>query len=149
MGAIDTAANGREILGIGWQFPVRIGPAGRSGIGAPVAGGIALARYEEDIEQAIRIILGTRPGERRMRPEFGCRVHELTFEPDNPTTHGLMERYVREALEFWEPRIEVTSVTVAELNQSGWVDIEVQYSVEATKDERSLVYPFYVIGVDG
>lgn len=142
------AAN--EILGVGWNFPVRVDRAapGVAAVGK-ASGGIALVRYEQDIEQAVRIILGTRPGERRMRPTFGCRVHELIFAPINATTFGQISRYVRDALEMWEPRVEVDEVDVQPApGAAGWVDITITYTVRATKDERSIVYPFYVIGED-
>jgi phage baseplate assembly protein W len=137
-----------EILGVGWHFPVRVdrASAGAEAIGR-ASGGIALVRHEQDIEQAIRIILGTRPGERRMRPTFGCRVHELVFAPVNATTFGQISRYVRDALDMWEPRIDVEDVDVtAAPGEAGWIDIDVSYTVRSTKDERSIVYPFYVIG---
>jgi hypothetical protein len=138
----------QALLGVGWHFPVRVDlrrPGERSAIDHG-RGGIALARYEDDIDQAIRIILMTEPGERRMRPTFGCRVHELVFAPMNATTFGYMERYVEEALATWEPRIELASVDIEPTTQHGWVDIAVSYRVRATKDDRTLVYPFYMIG---
>jgi hypothetical protein len=138
----------QALLGVGWHFPVRV-DLRRSGERSAIdrgRGGIALARYEDDIEQAIRIILMTEPGERRMRPTFGCRVHELVFAPLNATTFGYMERYVEEALALWEPRIEVVSIDIEPTTQAGWVDIAVSYQLRATKDDRTLVYPFYMIG---
>jgi phage baseplate assembly protein W len=138
---------GREILGVGWHFPVRVDTsngAHNSAVGR-ASGGIALARHETDIEQAVRIILSTRPGERRMRPAFGCRIHELLFDPINARTFGLVRRFVTEALERWEPRIEVQEVEVDHTGAEGTIDISVVYEIRATKEERSLVYPFYVI----
>ena len=138
----------QALLGVGWHFPVRVDlrrPQERASIGR-ARGGIALARHEDDIEQAIRIVLGTQPGERRMRPTFGCRIHELVFAPISATTFGYMRRYVEEALTVWEPRIEIRSIDVAASGQDGWVDLDLHYGVKATKDERTLVYPFYMIG---
>jgi len=144
--------NGRDVqralVGVGWHFPVRVdlrrphelAPLGRA------RGGIALVGYEADIEQAIRIIIATHPGERRMRPTFGCQIHDLVFAPMNATTFGYMRRYVEEALTQWEPRIDVQSVDVRPAPQDGWVDVAIGYRIRSTKDERSLVYPFYVIG---
>jgi len=130
-------AQDREYIGQGWAFPLRIDPQG----------GIALAKGERDIEQAIRIILGTAPGERRMRPEFGCRIHELVFAPHNAATERLVADYVQEALERWEPRIELRDVAVAAApGQEGALLVEVKYQVKDTHDERSIVYPFYLIG---
>src|SRR5881392_1818175 len=89
-----------DFLGVGWAFPVQVDARGR----------IALARHERDIEEAIRLILLTPPGQRVMRPEFGCRVHDLIFAPNDATTAGLAAYYVEEALGMWEPRIRVQEV---------------------------------------
>ena len=126
------------LIGRGWAFPVGI-----SG-----SGGIAMAAGHDDLEQAIRIILGTAPGERAMRPDFGCRIHELVFAPTTGETIGLAKHYVEEALGWWEPRIDVQDVTVEADASNGtaarlWVSI--RYQARATKDERTLVYPFYLI----
>jgi len=138
----------REILGVGWHFPVRIDRRLPGEFAPPDRGrgGIALARYEEDIEQAIRIILSTAKGERRMRPTFGCDVQTLVFAPANATTFGLMRFYVEEALAMWEPRINVRDVQVNSTGVDGRVDIVISYEIRTTKDERTLVYPFFVIG---
>ena len=138
----------RRLLGVGWHFPVRVDLRRRGEAGSVdrARGGIALARFEDDIGQAIRIILATRPGERRMRPTFGCRIHDLVFAPINATTFGYARRYVEEALTQWEPRITVRDVEVFSASHDGWVDISIRYEVRATKDERTLVYPFYIVG---
>lgn len=126
----------RTFLGSGWNFPP--GVDGR--------GGIAMADDATDIEQAIRIILGTSRGERPMRPDFGCRIHELIFSPINASTTGLVARHVEEALGWWEPRIEVTDVDVApDRVEPARLTITVRYQIKASHQERSLVYPFYVI----
>ena len=110
-------------------------------------GGLALARHEDDIAQAIRIILSTSKRERRMRPTFGCDINTLIFAPANATTFGLMRHYIEEALTVWEPRITVKDVEVeAPATAEGRVDIYITYEVRATKDERTLVYPFYTMG---
>ena len=125
-----------DIVGKGWQFPPRLGRRGSIGL----VGG------EAEIEQAILIILHTAPGQRVMRPEFGCRLPELVFAPNNNLTAGLAERYVREALGRWEPRIRLVSVTVTpdEDNRARLL-ISVAYRIKATHSRRSLVYPFYLI----
>ncbi len=126
------------LIGRGWGFPV----------GVDATGGIRLSQDEPEIEQAIAIVIGTSPGERAMRPTFGCRIHELVFAPNNAETVGLARRYVEEALGMWEPRIEVESVSVA-LDAAeadlGRLNIAVAYTVRGTKDSRSLVFPFYLI----
>ncbi len=125
-----------EIIGSGWAFPLHADGRGR----------VALARGEGDIEQAIGIILGTAKGERRMRPEFGCAIHELVFAPNNETTWGLARYAVEEALGWWEPRIAVEDVEVfASPEEPTRMDVSISYTVRATKDARTLVYPFYLI----
>src|SRR5512143_2186538 len=127
----------KKFLGNGLSFPLRTNPRGE----------IALVSGSEDIEQAIRIILGTRPGERVMRPTFGCRAHELVFEPMDATTSSLLKSYVKDALEFWEPRIQVLNVEASiDDENEGAVLAEIQYRVKATHDVRSIVYPFYLVG---
>ncbi|HEX5139676.1 MAG TPA: GPW/gp25 family protein [Dehalococcoidia bacterium] len=126
----------QEIVGAGWAFPLHVDGAG----------GIALARGENDIEQAIRIILGTARGERRMRPNFGCAIHDLVFAPNDESTWGLARYAVEEALGWWEPRIDVEEVVVGpNPDEAARLDIEILYSIRATKDRRTLVYPFYMI----
>lgn len=126
----------KDIQGTGWSFPLRID--GR--------GGIALSQHENDIEESIRIILSTAKGERRMRPEFGCEIHELNFSPNNATTWGLAAHYVEDALGWWEPRIEVVDIDVQpDSKDPGRMLIAIAYRVKSTNDERNLVYPFYLV----
>src|SRR3954462_11130895 len=90
-----------EIIGTGWAFP----------LGADGRGGIAMSRGETDIEQAIRIILGTAKGEPRMRPNFGCQIHDLVFASNDESTWGLARYYVEYALAMWERSIDVLDIT--------------------------------------
>ncbi len=127
----------KEFLGQGLAFPLQINSRG----------GIALAKGENDIAQAIQIILQTAPGERVMRPEFGCRIQELTFSPNNAQTASLIVSYVTDALDRWEPRIEVQNVTVFDHPQNnGVLLVEINYLIRSTYNERSIVYPFYLAG---
>lgn len=129
------------LVGKGWTFPVKVD--GR--------GGISLSENLDDIDQAINLILSTRIGERVMRPNFGCKIHDLVFGPINTQTLTLAKSYVEEALGWWEPRIDVIEIRVstdASLRSVGKLIIEIQYQVRTTKDERTLVYPFYVIEPD-
>jgi phage baseplate assembly protein W len=105
-----------------------------------------LAHGEQDVDQAIQLILGTAPGERPMRPEFGCGVHDFVFDSIDANTLGRMEDAIRTALERWEPRITVQDINF-DLSQSasGLLNIEIRYTVRATNTERNLVHPFYVI----
>jgi phage baseplate assembly protein W len=123
------------LIGHGLAFPLRV----------DARGGIALARGEQEINEAIRIILGTAPGQRVMRPEFGCRIHELLFAPIDASTAGMVIHYVKEALGRWEPRIDVLRVDVDVDHDDGRIDIEIHYRIRSTHDERALVYPFYII----
>jgi phage baseplate assembly protein W len=126
----------REFLGQGLAFPLQFSPRGE----------IALASGEHDIEQSIRIILETIPGERVMRPEFGCRAKELIFSPRNSATEAMLIGYVEDALAQWEPRIDVQDVSIAldPSNDGAWL-VQVQYTIKSTHDERSIVHPFYII----
>jgi phage baseplate assembly protein W len=98
------------------------------------------------VEEAIRLILSTAPGERRMRPEFGCSIHEFVFAPLNASTIGMIRYYVTEALARWEPRIEVTAVHARpDPLADGCLLIDITYTLRTSGDERNLVYPFYTI----
>jgi phage baseplate assembly protein W len=125
-----------DFIGHGWAFPVAVGPGG----------GIRLCSGSEEIENAIRMIISTAPGERVMRPEFGCAIWEQLFAPVEPNTLGAMEHATLEALGRWEPRIDVERVqAVPDDEDPSQVFIDVTYVVKATNDRRNLVYPFYTI----
>lgn len=126
---------GQEFLGVGWKFPVQPNEQGE----------IALTRYEEDIRQRIWIILSTAPGERLMRPEFGCGIHDYVFAPSNSRTAGLVRFHVEEALTRWEPRIELEEVEVqTDPGEPALLRISIRYRVRATDSRFNLVYPFYL-----
>lgn len=125
----------KEFLGNGWQFPVATDRRNE----------IALSTGKDDIRESIRIIIGTAKGERVMRPDFGCGIHEYVFATIDETSRNLVASTVREALVEWEPRIEVLNVdvSVAELD-AGRLLIGVDYRVRSTNTEFNLVYPFYL-----
>ena len=126
----------QEIVGRGWAFPPKVGPQGR----------LSLTDERSEIEQAVLIILLTTPGERVMRPTFSCRLHELVFAPNNSETAAQANRFVKQALAMWEPRITVQSVkTRPDPDEQARLNIDIQYELKATHDQRSLVYPFYLI----
>ncbi len=126
----------QQFLGAGWAFPLR----------TDATGSIALVRREREVEESIRIILGTAPGERPMRPEFGCAIHDLVFAPADATTAGQLAYHVRLALERWEPRVDLEDVTVRfDAVDAGTLLIDIRYSLRDTNDPRNLVFPFYVI----
>jgi phage baseplate assembly protein W len=122
----------RAFLGVGWAFPPRLQPDGR----------IAEAVYDEDVREAITIVLGTDPGERVMRPDFGAGLNQFVFEPVNATTLAQVEARVRDSLITWEPRIDVEQVQVTP--DGSTLLIEVSYRVRATNSLQNLVYPFYL-----
>jgi uncharacterized protein len=124
------------VLGTGLAFPVAV----------DVNRGIALAEGRRDVEQAIGIILATAPGERPMRPEFGCDIHSMVFERLSGATTGRMEHAIRAALDRWEPRIEVEEITF-ELGDphTGELLIDIAYRLHSTNSRRNLIYPFYLV----
>jgi phage baseplate assembly protein W len=125
----------KTYLGTGLAFPMQVNSRGE----------IALVSGAKDIEQSIRIILGTRPGERVMRPTFGCKAHDLLFEIRDATTASLLKKYVLDALNFWEPRIQVLQVDVLlDDDLDGSLQVEISYEIKATHDVRSIVYPFFL-----
>ncbi|MGA1841575.1 MAG: GPW/gp25 family protein [bacterium] len=124
----------KEFLGKGWSFPSML-----------KEGRLSLSEMEEDIREAILIILGTSKGERIMRPEFGCGIHEMVFLPLNETTRGLIRYHVEDALTRWEPRIELLKVSVDfDRREQGKVLVGIEYKVRSTNTRENLVYPFYL-----
>jgi phage baseplate assembly protein W len=127
---------GSEFVGAGWSFPLRTDPTGR----------VALVKGRQEIEESIRLILMTAPGERPMRPEFGCAVHDYVFAPADAGTAGDIAYAVRIALNRWEPRVDVDDVAVRfDAVDRGVLYIEISYSLRGENDPRNLVFPFYVI----
>ena len=124
----------RPYLGQGWSFPLR----------PSVQGGMQLSREAEKVRQSIGIILGTRLGERVYRPNFGCRLSELTFAPLNNSTLFMIRMHVEEALEAWEPRIVLQEVRTEPDPIWGIVSIIINYYLKTGPDLYSLVYPFYL-----
>ncbi|MGH7900289.1 MAG: GPW/gp25 family protein [Thermodesulfobacteriota bacterium] len=126
----------KEFLGRGWKFPVAVDAK---------TGRISMSEYEQDIKESIWIILSTSKGERVMRPDFGCGIHDLIFAPINTTTVNLVENTVREALTLWEPRIELIKVEAStERSDEGKLLVSIDYRVRVTNNRFNLVYPFYL-----
>ncbi len=126
-----------DFIGSGWAFPLSTG----------ATGGIALVSGDREIEEAIRMILSTSPGERPMRPEFGCPIHDYLFSPSDAATAGRIAWDVRASLLRWEPRIEVQDVRVTVDDAHPTIlYVEVTYFKRGTNDPRNLVFPFYTIG---
>jgi uncharacterized protein len=125
----------KSFLGVGWAYPVQLAPDDA----------IAMAAYEEDVRQAIQIILGTNPGERVMRSDFGAGLNAYVFEPMTTTTLTLIQGRVRSSLVNWEARIDVERVDVrADSSEKGKLLITIDYRVRATNQHHNLVYPFYL-----
>ena len=124
-----------EFLGVGWAFPVAVN----------AKGGNRFQRYEDDIKEACKIILGTALGERAMRPDFGCAVYDLIFDPADSSLAGKIEFYVENALKRWEPRIEIKSVEARLLREKVLVDVS--YVIRRTNTENNFVFPFFRKGL--
>jgi len=125
----------KSFLGKGWSFPLRV-----SG-----AGGIEMAEERQSIEQSIRVILGTAVGERVMRPDFGCHIHDYVFRPNSPSTASLISYYVKEAITKWEPRVQNTSVKAyPDPHAENTLLIDISYQVRSSNTLENMVYPFYL-----
>jgi phage baseplate assembly protein W len=122
-------------LGVGWAHPVVW----------PTTGRIATAAYEASIRDSVWLILATARGERVMRPDFGCGIHDLVFATTSTTTLGEVVREVQDALVRWEPRIEVLGVDAApDAEEPARLLIQIDYRVRTTNNQFNLVYPFYL-----
>lgn len=125
----------KDFLGIGWKFPVQVDDNQS----------IKMSKYDDDIKEAILIVLGTAKGERAMLPDFGCGIHDFVFESMNTSMLDRVNNSVREALTIWEPRIELVDVTVTKDDtEIGRIVINIEYVVRATNTEFNLVYPFFL-----
>ena len=123
-------------VGAGWSFPLR----------TDATGSIALSSGDRELEEAIALVLGTAPGERPMRPEYGCAIHDFVFAPADATTAGRIAYEVRASLDRWEPRIEVTDVVVTfDPGDAATLYVDVRYVQRGTNNPRNLVFPFYLI----
>ncbi len=135
MNSDDRSIERKDFLGRGWAMPVALDPR---------TGRVASVAYEDDIRQAILIILETAPGERVMRPDFGCGIHDLVFTSLDTTTIELVRSSVEDALRRFEARIDVQGVSVAEAaTLEGKLLVEIEYRVRKTNQTGNLVFPFY------
>jgi len=127
--------NDRDFLGKGFRFPVSVN----------LNGGVSTSSLEENVRQSIFVILGTAPGERINRPQFGCRIHDLMFAPNNPLTAARAEIYCEEAIYKYEPRVsKVTCVAQANSDEPNRLDVRIEYVIAGKNDKRNLVFPFYL-----
>ncbi len=127
----------KPFLGVGWSFPLEV-------VKKEGRGELRSAEYEESVRQLIKLILGTAKGERVMRPDFGCGIYDLVFETGSASTAGRIEEEVRDALLFFEPRIDVLEVRVQPDAGGEVLVISIDYQVRATDNMFNLVYPFYL-----
>lgn len=135
-GATEPPRYDASFVGRGFYWPLQVDHTGS----------IRLTDGAADLDRSMAMVLATAPGERVMRPEFGCRIWELLFEPVTANLIGLMAQAVRDALAQWEPRVEIDDVDpVADPNDPALINIRVNYRVKSTNDRRNLVFPFYVI----
>jgi uncharacterized protein len=126
----------QDFVGRGWAFPVR----------TDATGSVALVSHEREIEESIRLILGTAFGERPMRPDYGCAIHDYIFAGVDTEIAGRIALAVRQSLIRWEPRIEVDDVLITfDPEDASLIYIDIRYSVGDTNDPRNLVFPFYTI----
>jgi hypothetical protein len=125
-----------EFVGAGWAFPLRLDQTGA----------FALVSDEREIEEAIRLIIGTAYGERPMRPDFGCAIHDFVFASADAATAGRIAYEVRASLTRWEPRITIEDVTVTIDEQDrNLLYVDIRYHIRNSNDPRNLVFPFYTI----
>lgn len=135
-GASEPVAYDATFIGRGFYWPMQVDHTGS----------IRLTDGAADLDRSMAVVLATAPGERVMRPQFGCKIWDLLFEPVTANLLGLMAQAVREALAQWEPRVEVIDVRPVPADKDPTlIMINVTYRVKATNDRRNLVYPFYVI----
>jgi uncharacterized protein len=132
-------SNDRDFLGKGFRFPVSLN----------LNGGVSSSAYEENIRQCLFIILGTAPGERINRPDFGCRIHDLMFAANDPMTSALAASYCEEAIYKYEPRVEAVKCRARpNADEPNRLDVVIEYEIRGKNDRRNLVFPFYLKNED-
>lgn len=125
----------REFLGKGLRFPVSVN----------LSGGISSSTLEENVRQSIFVILGTAPGERVMRPDFGCRIHDLMFAPNNMITSARAQIFCEEAIYKYEPRVsKVVCSAAPHPDEPNRLDIRLEYVLAGANTPKNLVFPFYL-----
>lgn len=125
-----------DFLGRGWKYPFTV-----------QRGRINSSDGEDSIRESIILILSTARGERVMRPDFGCRLNELVFSPNTMSTATLLRSFIEEALQNWEPRIEVDDITVTPRSDQSELEVSIDYSIRASNSKYNLVYPFFLESV--
>ncbi|MFD1905956.1 GPW/gp25 family protein [Paenibacillus rhizoplanae] len=123
-------------MGRGWTYPLAV-----------QRGSLRSSGGEDSIRESIILILSTARGERVMRPDFGCRLNELVFSPNTMSTATLLRSFIEEALQNWEPRIEVDDITVTPRSDRSELEVSIDYSIRASNSKYNLVYPFFLESV--
>lgn len=127
--------NNEGFLGRGWQFPIKPNASGQ----------LVLTQQDQAVRNSIYLILGTAPGERLMRPDYGCGIHDLVFQPNTPNLRGTIQSQVRKSLVQWEPRIDVLDVRAdADPSDPNHLIIRIDYRLRQNNALFNLVYPFYL-----
>jgi phage baseplate assembly protein W len=127
--------NDRDFLGRGLRFPVSLN----------LNGGVSTSQLEENVRQSIFVILGTAPGERINRAQFGCQIHDLMFAPNNDLTAARAEVFCEEAIYKFEPRVEkVACRAAANPDEPNRLDVRIEYVIAGKNERRNLVFPFYL-----
>lgn len=141
----------RKAIYRAWRFthPDAAFGADPPGLGYSAQGGIAMAEDEQAIRQALLLLLSTVPGERVMRPEYGCHIHRLLFAPNDDTTAGLAIHYVRSAIQQWEPRIDIVSLDAGrDPLRAELLTVSLTYRIRATLWTDSIGFSINLIGDD-
>jgi phage baseplate assembly protein W len=137
---MTNAQGDSPFVGVGWGFPLRTGPTGA----------FAMVRGHEELQESMRLVLGTAIGERPRRPEFGCGVHDLVFDTVDASLIARVSEEVHNCLRRWEPRVDVRSViTTPDEGRPEVLLIDIEYAIRGTNDPRNLVVPFYAIPGEG
>ncbi len=142
MGMCDTVneEHSKKFLGIGFKFPIQVNPE---------SGRIAMSAYEEDVEEAIRIILSTSVGERVMRPEFGSHAKDFIFQESTLENKAFLEKSISSCLLKFEPRIKDIVVEAELTGSKNEITVKIKYVIRATNNQFNIVYPFYLMEGEG
>jgi len=135
-----------------WRFahPDQAAPGQQAGLQLSARGEIDVVEGADAIRQAIRLLLSTIPGERVMRPDYGCDLFRLVYAPNDDTTAGLAIHYVRRAIERWEPRVEILRVDARRsARRDGVLEIDLAYRIRATQDADQFAFLLDLSGEEG
>lgn len=129
----NTFMDNEAFLGRGWSFPPQI-----------TDGGARMSAYEQDIEESLRVLFSTSPGERVNRFDYGCPLRRYAFEPMDTGTVVRMRNDIARAVTLFEPRITLEDVSFEEHAEEGLLLIKLTYTIVRTNNRNNMVYPFYL-----